>query len=79
MDGPVTAEAARILLDKGVMILPDLFLNAGGVTVSYFEWLKNLSRVSFGKLEKRYDALNNQRLVEAIESSSGNSLTSIQS
>ena len=77
-NGPVSAEAGRILLDKGVMILPDLFLNAGGVTVSYFEWLKNLSRVSFGKMEKRYDALNNQRLVEAIESSSGNSLTSIQ-
>ena len=77
-NGPVTAEAGKILEDKGVLILPDLFLNAGGVTVSYFEWLKNLSRVSFGKMEKRYDALNNQRLVEAIESSSGHSLTQTQ-
>ncbi len=74
-NGPVTGEASKILKAKGAMVIPDMYLNAGGVTVSYFEWLKNLSRVSFGKIEKRYDALNNQRLVEAIESSSGNSLT----
>lgn len=77
-NGPLTAKAAEILAEKGTMVIPDLFLNAGGVTVSYFEWLKNLSRVSFGKLEKRYDQLNNQRLVDAIESASGHSLNDIQ-
>ncbi|MDX2245441.1 MAG: Glu/Leu/Phe/Val dehydrogenase [Bacteroidia bacterium] len=74
-NGPVTSSAAGILADRGIMVIPDLFLNAGGVTVSYFEWLKNLSRVSFGKLEKRYDATSNQRIVEAIESATGKSLS----
>ena len=73
-NGPVTAEAERILTERGVFIIPDLYLNAGGVTVSYFEWLKNLSRVSFGKLERRYDMLTNLRIVEAIEKASGQRL-----
>jgi glutamate dehydrogenase (NAD(P)+) len=70
-NGPVTNDAAQILLDRGAMILPDLYLNAGGVTVSYFEWLKNLSRVSFGKITKRYNTMNNERLLDAIESTGG--------
>lgn len=70
-NGPVTAEAEEILNQRGVMIIPDMFLNAGGVTVSYFEWLKNLSRVQFGRIDRRYDELNNQRLVDAIEKASG--------
>lgn len=73
-NGPVTAGAEKILLERGIYIIPDLYLNAGGVTVSYFEWLKNLSRVSFGKLEQRYDMLNNFRIVEAIEKASGTKL-----
>ena len=77
-NGPVTAAAAKILLEKGVLILPDMYLNAGGVTVSYFEWLKNLSHVSFGKIQKRYDSLSNERLVSAIEQSSGKSLSAIE-
>ncbi len=77
-NGPVTAAAAQILLSKGVYIIPDLFLNAGGVTVSYFEWLKNLSRVSFGKMQKRFEQVSNQRMVEAIESASGAQLTTSQ-
>ncbi|MDW7692340.1 Glu/Leu/Phe/Val dehydrogenase [Flammeovirgaceae bacterium SG7u.111] len=77
-NGPVSSAAAQVLLEKGTLIIPDLFLNAGGVTVSYFEWLKNLSRVSFGKLEKRYDKLNNQHLVEMLENTTGKSLTEAQ-
>lgn len=77
-NGPITRAAEKILLKKGVMIIPDIFLNAGGVTVSYFEWLKNLSRVSFGKMDKHYDMLGNQRIVDAIEKSSGHKLSVAQ-
>jgi glutamate dehydrogenase (NAD(P)+) len=70
-NGPVTAGAEKILLAKNVLILPDFYANAGGVTVSYFEWLKNLSRVSFGKITKRYDLMENKRIIQAIESSTG--------
>lgn len=70
-NGPVTAQAAKILMEGGRLVLPDLYLNAGGVTVSYFEWLKNLSRVSFGKIQRRYNESENVRIVEAIESTSG--------
>lgn len=73
-NGPTTAGAENILIQKGIMVIPDMYLNAGGVTVSYFEWLKNLSRVSFGKMEKRYNELNNLRIVQAIEKATGNSL-----
>lgn len=73
-NGPITRAAEKILLEKGVFIIPDIFLNAGGVTVSYFEWLKNLSRVSFGKIDKHYDMLDNLRIVEAIEVASGQKL-----
>jgi len=68
-NGPVTPEAEEILLKKGVLIIPDLYLNAGGVTVSYFEWLKNLSHVRFGRMGKRYDELVANTLVELIEKS----------
>jgi len=73
-NGPVTPEAEEILLKKGVMIVPDLYLNAGGVTVSYFEWLKNLSHVRFGRMGKRYDELIATTLVDSIEKSVGKSL-----
>jgi glutamate dehydrogenase (NAD(P)+) len=73
-NGPITAEAEKILLKGGVFIIPDLYLNAGGVTVSYFEWLKNISRVSFGKINKRYNELNNEMIVSAIEDASDTNL-----
>jgi glutamate dehydrogenase (NAD(P)+) len=73
-NGPVTPEAEKILQQKGIMIIPDLYLNAGGVTVSYFEWLKNLSHVRLGRMGKRYEELVNRTLVEAIEKTTGKSL-----
>ncbi len=73
-NGPTTPEAEKILYEKGVMIIPDLYLNAGGVTVSYFEWLKNLSHVRFGRMAKRYDEQVNKTLIKAIEKSIGKKL-----
>lgn len=73
-NGPVTPEAEDILLKKNVLIIPDLFLNAGGVTVSYFEWLKNLSHVRFGRMGKRYEERLNKTLVESIETAIGKKL-----
>lgn len=73
-NGPVTPSAEKILTKKGTMIIPDLYLNAGGVTVSYFEWLKNLSHVRLGMMGKRYDEKLNRTLVDSIENSIGKTL-----
>lgn len=75
-NGPVTRAAEKILLERGVVLLPDLYLNAGGVTVSYFEWLKNLSNVRFGRMGKRAEEASLQRLVTTIEQSTGKSISS---
>jgi glutamate dehydrogenase (NAD(P)+) len=70
-NGPVTSEAADILRKKGIAILPDMYLNAGGVTVSYFEWLKNLSHMRFGRMEKRYQQNSLTNLVSTVERLTG--------
>lgn len=70
-NGPVTSEGADILRKKGVIILPDMYLNAGGVTVSYFEWLKNLSHMRFGRMEKRYQQNSLTNLVSTVERLTG--------
>jgi len=77
-NGPVTAEAEAILNAKGIMVLPDIYLNAGGVTVSYFEWLKNLSRVRFGRLGKRFDENLNKQIIAAVEDLTGRTLDDTQ-
>lgn len=73
-NGPVTFDAAETLAKKGIIVLPDIYLNAGGVTVSYFEWLKNLNHVSFERMTKRYQESNNRKIVEAVERLTGKSL-----
>jgi len=70
-NGPTTFGAERILLERGVLIIPDIYLNAGGVTVSYFEWVKNLSHVRFGRVGKRFEEAAFERMLRAIESATG--------
>jgi glutamate dehydrogenase (NAD(P)+) len=70
-NGPVSYEADRILNEKGVFILPDAYLNAGGVTVSYFEWLKNLSHVRFGRMDRRYEEAQGQAIIDVLEQALG--------
>ncbi|NLR60982.1 Glu/Leu/Phe/Val dehydrogenase [Chitinophaga polysaccharea] len=70
-NGPLTPEADEILNKKGVIVVPDMFLNAGGVTVSYFEWLKNLSHVRYGRLGKRFDENMNIHILQTIEDLTG--------
>jgi len=73
-NGPVDAQGERILLDRQRFIIPDIYLNAGGVTVSYFEWLKNLSHVSFDRMTAGYESQSNQRLITAVEKLTGHAL-----
>jgi len=74
-NGPVTQPAEQILLKRNIYILPDLYLNAGGVTVSYFEWLKNLSNVRFGRMGKRAEEASLKRIIDTIETSTGKSIS----
>jgi len=74
-NGPVTAKAHEILQKRNTMIIPDTYLNAGGVTVSYFEWLKNLSHVRFGRMGKRFEETTQRRILMAIESATGKAFT----
>ncbi|HKZ67508.1 MAG TPA: Glu/Leu/Phe/Val dehydrogenase [Chitinophagaceae bacterium] len=74
-NGPLTPEADEVLVKKGVLVVPDMYLNAGGVTVSYFEWLKNLSHVRYGRLEKRFNENMNAHIVDQMESLSGKKMT----
>ena len=70
-NGPVSAEADTILRERGMVIIPDLYANAGGVTVSYFEWIKNLSRIRFGRMQRRAEETRFGALIEGIESMTG--------
>ena len=72
-NGPVSAEADTILRERGTVIIPDLYANAGGVTVSYFEWIKNLSRIRFGRMQRRAEETRFGALIEGIESLTGKS------
>ena len=65
-NGPVTFVAENILREKGIICIPDVYLNAGGVIVSYFEWIKNLSHIRFGRMQRRYEEGQNELLLRAI-------------
>lgn len=70
-NGPLTARASEILAERGVLIIPDTFLNAGGVVVSYFEWVKNLAHVRFGRLQKRWESQAYSSLLGRVEEMTG--------
>ena len=72
-NGPVYPDAEPILAERGTLLIPDIYLNAGGVTVSYFEWLKNLSHVSFDRMHKRYEEISTRRVLTATERLTGSS------
>lgn len=70
-NGPITFEADEILRRRGITVIPDAYANAGGVTVSYFEWVRNLAHIRFGRMERRYDETSGQQLVHALEAITG--------
>jgi len=70
-NGPLTPEADSVFIEKGILVVPDMYLNAGGVTVSYFEWLKNLSHVRYGRMEKRFDENQNKKIIAQLEDLTG--------
>ena len=70
-NGPLTPEADDVFAKKGTLVVPDMYLNAGGVTVSYFEWLKNLSHVRYGRMEKRFSENVNASIIQQIEKTTG--------
>ena len=70
-NGPLTPEADEEFTRRGILVVPDMYLNAGGVTVSYFEWLKNLSHVRYGRMEKRFTENLNTQILEQIEGLTG--------
>ena len=77
-NGPLTPDADEILGLKGVIVVPDMYLNAGGVTVSYFEWLKNLSHVRYGRMEKRFTENMNHHILGQMEELTGKSVSAVE-
>jgi glutamate dehydrogenase (NAD(P)+) len=73
-NGPITAGADEVLTNRGCIIIPDMYANAGGVTVSYFEWVKNLSHIRFGRMERRQDESRHNLLIAELEATLGREL-----
>jgi glutamate dehydrogenase (NAD(P)+) len=74
-NGPTTPAADPIFRERGILVIPDIYANAGGVTVSYFEWIKNLSHVRFGRMSKRHEMANELSMLRAIETATGKAFT----
>ncbi|GMV94254.1 MAG: glutamate dehydrogenase [Candidatus Hydrogenedentota bacterium] len=72
-NGPVTYKGDEILRRNGIFVIPDLYLNAGGVTVSYFEWIKNLQHIRLGRIENRLEAMRGEHIIQLIEEMTGTS------
>ncbi len=70
-NGPTTPGAEQKLVDRGIMVLPDIYLNAGGVTVSYFEWTKNIGHIRYGRMSQRLEAMKESRVLRALEEATG--------
>ena len=77
-NGPTTPVAAAAFIKNGGIIIPDMYANAGGVTVSYFEWLKNLSHVAFGRMDRLYNETSNNNFLNVLETATGSTLTPAQ-
>jgi glutamate dehydrogenase (NAD(P)+) len=77
-NGPTTPAADPIFRAKGTLVIPDIYANAGGVTVSYFEWIKNLSHMRFGRMLKRHEMANELTILRTIESATGKKFTEVE-
>ena len=73
-NGPISYDAHSILSKNKIFIIPDILANSGGVAVSYFEWVKNIRHIRFGRLEKRKNNIQFNTLIEAIESMTGKTM-----
>ncbi|NCU50339.1 MAG: Glu/Leu/Phe/Val dehydrogenase [Candidatus Fonsibacter lacus] len=73
-NGPITHDADEVLQKKGIDVLPDIYVNSGGVVVSYFEWVKNITHVRFGRLQRRYEENKMNELIQVIEDATGRSI-----
>jgi glutamate dehydrogenase (NAD(P)+) len=74
-NGPITYNADEILNSKGITIIPDAYANAGGVTVSYFEWIRNISHIRFGRMQRRHDELRGHQVASMLEELTGTNIS----
>lgn len=74
-NGPISFGADDILKKKGIVVIPDAYANAGGVTVSYFEWIRNISHIRFGRMERRHDQIRGENMTKVLEEATGHTVS----